>query len=181
MTNYRTPGMWLPPSVAITPFSRESSWIYAAGLASAAYSAANRAFYFPFYVTTPVRVLRGFWANGATVGTDSVDVGVYTSDTNGAPLTRLVSGGGTLSAGASACQFVNLTDTTLGAPGLYFLAIAMNGVTDTLQRSVSIPATAARSRAFMQETAYVLPSTATPVVTSVAYVPLFGISQRASI
>jgi hypothetical protein len=37
----------------------------------------NRAHFWPIYLTDPFTVAKAFWCNGATVGTDTIDIGVY--------------------------------------------------------------------------------------------------------
>lgn len=43
-------------------------------------STGNRAFYYPFFVSKPYSLARWFWSNGATVGTDRLQIGIYDED-----------------------------------------------------------------------------------------------------
>lgn len=53
-----------------------------AGVPTSGTLTANRIHYVPFYLTRPYSLARWFWLNGATVGTDYVQVGVYDKDLN---------------------------------------------------------------------------------------------------
>lgn len=136
-----------------------------------AWPSSNLAIFIPFRVATPYVAAQMFWWNGATVGTNGVDVGVYDSQGN-----RLVSSGSTTTSGASGIQIVDVTDTLL-QQGLYYMAMAMNGTTDVIQRSAATANNCAAMGVLSQVTAFALPSTATMIRTTTAYIPLLGISS----
>jgi hypothetical protein len=142
---------------------------------AAVWPAANRAIFCTVQVLFPVTVYQLGWQNGATVGTNTVDVGIY--NTAG---TRLVSSGATTTSGVSLLQVVNTADTVLTAD-TYLLAMVMNGTTDTVTR-VSPGFTLVRACGIQkQETASPLPSTATLVAPTDGYAPLiFAVFESAT-
>lgn len=163
---------WRPnlTSASSAAIGNETTVMSASFLTAQAWSTANSAIFIPFRIAYPMTFSSMYWING-TVGTDSCDVGVYTASGS-----RIVSSGGTLTSGASVPQIVSVTSTTL-QPGLYYLAMARNGTTNTLgAASLSLQQT--RSVAiYMTATSYPLPSSVTYVATSSAIsVPLVGIS-----
>lgn len=89
--------------VTITPFHPEMGGMSAAqGTAptSAAWANSNKARFFPIYLIEPFTVLKAFWCNGATVGTDSIDIGAYQmTDMTTGRLDLIRSTGPVLSAG----------------------------------------------------------------------------------
>jgi hypothetical protein len=141
---------------------------------SAVWPSANRAIYVPFEIGQPFLAQKMAWANGTVVGTNSLDAGIY--DEAG---TRLVSSGGTLSAGASTLQEVDITDTLLRPGQRYYMALAMNGTTATVLRWAPAHLNIIRLMgAFDQDTAYTLPSPFVPDAMSAAFFPLFGVAGR---
>lgn len=141
--------------------------------ASAAWSTTNRIVYVPFVLNRAVTVYQLFWLNGATVGTDNLQAGVYDGSFN-----RLIAGTSTLSAGASACQFDNITDTVLG-PGRYYMALWANGTTATVWRSNNY---ATNGYIYYETNASGLPTTGTPANPSTANParPVFGLALRST-
>lgn len=129
------------------------------------WGAANRAYYIPVQVLTTITVYKMVWLNGATVGTNSIDVGIYT-----AAGTRLVSGGGVLTSGVSVPQVVDITDTVL-TPDTYFLGMSMNGITDTVLRNASNALQHRASGVQQQSTAYPLPATMAAAGQTDGFVP----------
>jgi len=142
------------------------------GPGAAAWPIANLAIAYPFELTDYFPCRKVWWVNGATVGTDSADVGVFTEA--GA---RLVSGGGTLIAGASIVQEVDVTDTLL-TPGRYWCAMSVSGTTATPQRWQPSVGQARAMGVAQMATAYPLPSTFTPAALASTAVPLCGIASR---
>ena len=142
---------------------------------SGTWSATNRIIYVPFVLTAGSMVYRYFWLNGATVGTNNFQVGVY--DSAFAAINR---GTSTLSAGANVCQFDNITDYFL-SPGRYYMAMWGNGTTATVFR---LSGSASQSMGVYYETnAGGLPTTGTPAdpaVVATAYLPMFGLALRAT-
>jgi hypothetical protein len=49
---------------------------------SGTYAAANRAYFCPFYTSSGYSLARWFWQNGATVGTNYIQVGIYDENLN---------------------------------------------------------------------------------------------------
>jgi len=146
------------------------------GPASATWNATNQIIYVPFGLHIGVTVYRYFWLNGATVGTNNFQVGVYRPD-----FTRVNAGTSTLSAGtANLCQFDNITDYYL-SPGRYYMAMWGSGTTATVFR---VSGDARQTQGLYYETnAGGLPSTGTPADPAVAvsaYLPVFGLALRAT-
>lgn len=177
--SYRPPGPRTEsPPVFLTTFHATASRIGFRGAApsSGAWSATNRIIYVPFALHEGATVYRYFWLNGATVGTNNFQVGVYDTAFN-----AINRGTSTLSAGtANACQFDNITDYYLG-PGRYYMAMWGNGTTATVFR---LTASAGMQQGTYYETnASGLPTTGTPVDPAVAvgpFVPVFGLALRAT-
>ena len=132
---------------------------------SGAWPTANKAIFLPFRIAYPSTVVKMFWINGSTVGTNHVDVGIYDSQGN-----QLVHSGSTLTSGASAVQSVDIADTLLQR-GLYYMAMVIDGTTDTTNRA--IPAAAACNAVGLQEmtSAFTLPATATYAAPTSAWLP----------
>lgn len=166
-----------PHTPVIGTFSYEALGTDLAGgispnFASLAWNAANRAYYVPLYLSYPYLVKKVWWANGSTAGTDSLDCGVYTESG-----TRLFNSGGTLSAGTSTVQTVDITDYLL-RPGRYYMALACSGTTATVLQTAFNAGITRFCGVAIQETAYTLPATFTLASMASAFVPLFGISGR---
>jgi hypothetical protein len=138
---------------------------------SNAYISANLAIYVPFVISSRIIATQMFTVNGATAG-NNIDVGIYTADG-----TRLVSIGSTAQSGTATIQAFNITDTELG-PGLYYMAIAMNGTTGTLYSSLPTARALRAMGCFNQATAFALPATATFASVANAYIPVFGLTTR---
>jgi hypothetical protein len=139
---------------------------------SAAWPSANRAIFIPLYLSAPFVVATAFWANGGTAS-GNIDVGVY--DVAG---TRLGSIGTTAQSGTSTVQSASLALAL--APGVYFLAIAMDNTTGTV-RAINIGNT---SLLLMEvcgiqqmASAFVLPSTATFANPASAFIPFIGLTS----
>lgn len=148
--------------ISITGFSLASE-------GSAVYPSANLALYVPFYMQVPGVVTQMFTANGSTAG-NNVDVGIYSADG-----TRLVSSGSTAQSGTSVEQIYNITDTLLG-PGVFYMAVAMDGTTGTLRRVTPGAAPIMTMLGMAQQaTAFALPAVATMATCTTNYLPLFGL------
>lgn len=68
------------PLPVISVFSEWSGFIASAGPgtpSSGTWGTAGSAIFFPLYLPAPFVVSKAWWLNGATVGTDSIDLGVY--------------------------------------------------------------------------------------------------------
>lgn len=69
--------------------------------ASGAWVSANRATLYPVSLPEPFTVAKAYWCNGATVGTDSIDMGIYMVDLSAGRADLMRSLGGVLSAGSA--------------------------------------------------------------------------------
>lgn len=174
-----------PKAIDVTPsvissFSFSSSGRFLAqsantGQTAVAWPLANLALFVPFRVSQTIIAVKMFWFNG-TAGTDSVDVGIYGQDG-----TRLVSSGSTLTSGASSKQEVDITDTTL-TPGLYYMAMAMNGTTNTIVRfSAGLTGPLSGWGLYELTSAFALPATATFATTTRQDIPLVCLTQRTTV
>lgn len=89
----------------ITPFHDEMSPLGQAHQtppASGTWGTASLANFWPIYLREPFVVAKAFWCNGATVGTDSIDIGVYRmTDPSTGRLDLIRSTGRVLSAGSA--------------------------------------------------------------------------------
>lgn len=147
------------PTICSADYNSAGGAMYVAGGAwtgTLTWPLANLALYLPFVISVPTTIVKMFWLNLGTVGTDHVDVGIYDSQGN-----RLVSSGSTLTSGASAVQTVDITDTLL-EPGLYYMAMARDATTDNFSGNSSTGAPAPRAAGVYEQTsAFPLPSAAT--------------------
>lgn len=149
---------------------------------SSTYVSAQRALYFPIIIPTACIAYRLFWLNGATVGTDTVQVGIYNDNDAGddGPGTAIVRGTATTSAGANVCQFDNITDTVVPA-GRLWLAVWASGTTTTLFRCQPSASLARNMSGYLENSlATGLPATATPAQNTVPWIPIFGFTTVAS-
>lgn len=170
-------GRYDPVSMFVGPYSREGclSGMPPSSPASAAL-AAQTAYAAQVVLPRPCVVRRLWWANGATVGTDQVQVGIYRAD-----FTSLLLGTATTTSGATALQFDNVTDTPLAA-GRYWVALWVSGTTTTLLRVSALASRIAGIR-LQGSLAGGLPATlAAPDqgATTIIAVPVFGFTTRAT-
>lgn len=149
----------------------------ASNTAAAAWPSANLAIFVPVRIGYPFTAVKMFWLNGATVGTNSVDVGIYDSQGN-----QLVHSGSTATSGATGIQTVSITSTTLEM-GLYYMAMAVNGTTDTSLRGGTggIATPWALMGAYQMATAFALPSTATFAQMAQTTMPIIGMSSSSTL
>jgi hypothetical protein len=132
--------------------------------ASGAWPTANLAILVPCPIASPFLVTQIYVFNGTAVS-GNIDVGIYTAE--GA---LVVAAGSTAQTGTSSIQAFNVTDTLL-APGLYYLACALDNNTGIVSHNVP-PATQCRMMGVRQATsAFALPSTVTFAAAANAYVP----------
>ncbi len=168
-------------SLMITPWSREGFMPLAANAvpASAVWPAAQRAYYQAARIENPGIVYRLCWLNGATVGTDNAQIGIYLPNgTDGGPGTALKLGTSTLTAGANACQYDDIADTAIAA-GVYWLAHWCSGTTTTVFKTA--PSAMRPFGMYMESSlASGLPATATPVQATTAACPVSGLVMRSS-
>jgi hypothetical protein len=130
-------------------------------------------FLIPFAINRAVVVYKLWWLNGATVGTNNLQVAVYNE-----AFSRIINGTSTLSAGtANACQYDNITD--VGLPkGRYWMGLWCNGTTATVFRTTSTN----MPGIYYETPAGGPPATATPVSPAAAspVIPFFGLQLRSS-
>jgi hypothetical protein len=102
--------IYLPPSrhrvadIAITPFADLDMIGIALNQAPASgtWGTASQARFYPLYLLEPFTVAKAYWCNGATVGTDSIDLGIYRmTDMTIGRLDLIRSTGAVLSAGSA--------------------------------------------------------------------------------
>ena len=159
---------------SITEHSLAGNAIRAGGQAgaSAVWPAANQARYVPVVIDSFFTV-RFFWAyNGGTVS-GNFDIGLL--DHAGR---KLLSTGSTAQSGTSTIQTVSTTATSF-PPGNYILALARDNTTATNFRAAPAALTLIACGVRQQASAFPLPSTATPVDPTSAYLPIFGFGQNA--
>lgn len=159
-----------PVSPILTPWSVEAAGAGLAGLGvplwtlvSGTSDTANKAYFYPFRITSWVTVYQVlFWVGATSSG--NIDVGVYDAQAN-----RIVSAGSTaMSATVNTVQEINVTDTVL-SPGKYFLAWAVDNTTGTVFRTALADELSLPSYAVYEQTgltAAALPATATPVIST---------------
>lgn len=142
---------------------------------TSAAATANKAYYVPIRFPASVTVRRMWYCVGATGGTNNIQLGIYTEAGS-----QLVATASTLVGTAANLVHLDVTDTTL-APGSYYLAVALNGITATILRWAPNIATLRLTGQLEQATAFPLPATATFVTPSATVVvPYIGITTTAS-
>lgn len=154
-------------SIGPLSFATES-----ASIGQAAWPTANKAFFIPVRISVSVIILKMLWFNGTTVGTNNVDVGIYDNQGN-----KIVSSGSILTSGTSSFQEANITDTTI-EPGLYYMAMAMDGTTDTVRRQTDAVPEGSFYGILEQASAFNLPANATFAAHSAAYIPYIGMTNK---
>lgn len=163
--------------VFITPWSPISLGTNLAALAvaapvSTAWGTNNLARGVPFTLQKTITVVKGFWYNGATLGSN-VDVGIYNNSAS-----KLCSTGSVAQAGTNALQEAVLTGTLTLTPGRYYLALSLSVSTGTIFSAVPNVNLLKSLGAFQAASSFPLPATATPAVVSAAILPYFGVSLR---
>ncbi len=162
--------------ITISPYSLEStgagsgSW---GAPASAVWASASRAIYIPFRISKPIAVVNLYCFNGAVVN-GNIDLGIY--DVAG---TRIVSTGSTAQAVINSLQAVAITSTVIG-PGMFYMAIALDGTVGTIFTSRAVGAIPHRIAMGMaqQAAAFPLPATATFATITDNSLPVAGLSRR---
>lgn len=133
---------------------------------------ANRAYYIPIAIRYPITITSLWSANGAAVS-GNFDIGLYAFDGR-----KIVSTGSTAQAGTGTIQNVSIAATTIGA-GQYYIAMAMDNTTGRVfSVNPTFTSLGAISGLLQQNTAFVLPASATFATTvgSNAYIPLAGLA-----
>lgn len=176
---YQAPNWVRPTSLDITFMSFEA--IGAAGRdiasinpASTAWPTANLALGFWFRLLTPTIFGCFFVTNGATVS-GNFDMSIYSE-----AFAELFTTGSTAQAGTSTVQSVASAFTL--DTGLYYCALAFDNTTATVMAKTAAAAAAPASHGMLQmSTAFPLPTTLVPELYGTTTVPVFGISQKASV
>lgn len=174
-----------PNSPNIHPFSREALGATAthfttAGTGSAVWPAANRVILFPFKIKLPSYTIASLYlCNGAAVS-GNFDLGIYDADESGT-INRLVSTGSTVQAGTNVPQSVATAYTLVS--GSYYAALCIDNTTATTWAKAPAQAVIVAAHGFAQVAngSVVLPSTLTLAPVTAAYIPVFGLSQKASV
>jgi hypothetical protein len=131
------PANALDPLELVTPWSLESIGVALGAIGSssrigtavsAAYPAANTAYFYPFSMAAPALITKLVAYNGATAS-GNLDLGIYAEDG-----TRLVSAGSTAQAGTNTLQVVDITPDVLIGPGVFYFAIVLDNTTGTIFR-----------------------------------------------
>lgn len=99
--------------------------------ASTAWGTANQVRFVPFYITSPIVVVKLLAHNGSTANGNS-DIGIF--DTAG---NRIVAGANPTQAGTSQWQEFDITDTPLN-PGMYYVGLKNSGTTGTYYATGSL-------------------------------------------
>lgn len=148
---------------------------------STAWPSANRIIFVPCIIPSACTLYRAYWHNGATVGTNNLQMGIYNDNDAGTdgPGTALFRGTSTLSAGANNIQVVNETDTPIPA-GRFWLALWCNGTTATVFGETSSAVVSRNLAMFWETNASGLPTTATPVQATTRFKPVFGFTTVAT-
>lgn len=178
MIEYAPAPARIASSPVLSPTSDQSigRFLQAVGVtapASAAYTAANVALFFPLAIAQPITISGVWWYNGTVTG-GNCDVGIYS-----AAFTRLASVGSTGRGSASAIVRTSLAAAITLPRGSYYLAFAHNG-TNNFFRLATAAVLCAAAGVMEQASAFALPATATPSVTTRAYVPMFGLVASAN-
>lgn len=136
------------------------AWIMAVP-ASGTFGSANKGYYAEIIIPSPCTVTKVWWANGATVSSDTFYVGLFDDDGAGRPKSRLFFGSATTSGSINTLQFVALGSPYQLAPGRYWLWVSASGVASTIFKN---GATVNGSSRFLESTGVASPpATATPV------------------
>lgn len=160
---YQPPAEPVPTMVSIFgPWG----WVTSASAASPVPTSSTvdgRISYVPLVTRSTCVVRRVWWGNGATTAGATIEVGIY-GNSGYAPSARLVSGSAAQGT-TNEVQFADVTDTVL-PPGLYWIAVATSTTTNTTLFRISLPSNLDAATRY-EETGTTLPSTATPVETTV--------------
>jgi len=165
-------GRPVPPTIhPLSPEVYDGQWRQGTNNQGAAtFGTANRAIFFPFYLTEAATFVRAFVVNGATQS-GNIDIGIY--DANGI---RLVSTGGTALSGATTTQSFTLSSTTLAGMTLYYLAMVVDNPS-----AIFAAAAFGSTRnlgSLMRTSSYPLPVDASSwVVNTFNTIPFFGIAR----
>lgn len=140
--------------------------------ASAAWPAANRCIFVPFVVYTPLIAVKMGIRNGSTAS-GNFDIGIVDDQQS-----RLVSAGSTAQAGTTAVQSIDITDTAL-VPGVYYMALCMDGTTGTTF-AWATPLGEARASGVLSQSvgAVAIPNPVAFAAAQDAYIPSMFLTTR---
>jgi len=137
---------------------------------------ANKAYYTPFRLATPMTVVQLFVENGAGASAGNIDMGIYTEGG-----IRIVSSGAIAQSGISVLQLLDITDTVL-LPGRYYLALVSNNATSTFRTTTNAALALQQGFGLLQEaSAYPLPATATFAKATTAFLPHIGVAAAVTL
>lgn len=139
-------------------------------ISAGGWPSANRAYFTPFRVPCPMTVYKMGCATG-TGTTGNFDLGIYDAFGN-----QIVSTGSTAKTTASSERIVDVTDTLL-LPGLYYLAMATDGVTNYFALGCNL-AHAKLAGIRSMESAFALPATATFATAASGWIPFLSALMR---
>ena len=144
---------------------------------AAAWPSSNLAIFIPIKIGSLYIPTKMWWHNGATVGHNNADVGIY--DTQG---NRIFHSGSTAVSGASALQIVSVSNVALSR-GIYYMAMAVNGTTDTFYfGQAPINAISARAMGILSVgTSFTLPATVTLAGSTTTYFPYIGMGVNTTV
>lgn len=135
----------------------------------------------PLEVKEPYTVTKGWWRNGSTGLTGSLQVGIYTTD-----FQLLGASAQVVQAGADAIQEAAFSPSVLIPRGLCYVVIATSALGtissySTFGGSSAIALQLAKAMGILLVTsgAWPLPATLSPVVTTAGALMIFGIANRA--
>lgn len=140
---------------------------------------ANLAILVPITIDQPVTAFQ-LWSSSTAQRVGNVDVGIYRSD-----FTRIISTGSVATNTAPGLGLIitDVADTVLDR-GLYYLAWATNNATPSFNNMSSsfFPVSRAASALgiYSMASAFPLPATVTPAVTTTSSIPYCGIAVRAT-
>lgn len=168
-----------PTGLTVTSCSHEAGiqtrLFSASAPASTAWGTANLAIHVPVNIPVATTFTHAFLCNGATAS-GNIDIGVYDEAWN-----RVMSTGSVAQSGTSTLQIVDITDILLG-PGRYYLALALSSGTGTTIAFASGTAAHGAGLGYAQQaSALPLPATATPARFAQTFLPIFGLSRRATL
>jgi hypothetical protein len=172
MATWPSAGPLVPPVISSwwMPPNHIEQWI-TGNTASGTFDVANRAYYYPIWLTHSIIVTKLWWQNGGSVA-DNVDCGLYTD--NGV---RLVSTGSIAQTGTAVIQSVDIPDTAI-PEGLVYLAFVANSTSGQF-RAVG-PGSGGLAggygaSTYLQTAAFPLPAQATFATTKVSANKLFKV------
>ena len=172
MSLWTPPDRSLPTLPVITIYSNEClglSRALAVSITSGTWASANRLSLFPVALPAPVTVSKMHWVNGATVGTDSVDIGLYRmTDMTTGRCDLIRSSGATLSANANVVQEV-------GTWKIAANKAALTADSDLVDRSTYTTAsvTLKAGRLYLMSVLNVKTATDPDVISSITGGPIF--------